>query len=1738
MMARPLVLPGATEAIHVAPISTPTNPTQGGVSATARLRCDSYCVGRVDPGRRSRENNQTINNFCHIIFITDNTNNSAHFCFKIEFFKNNTKITINTNEYYSNIFNYNNVNVLTNSNILSYESLYYNRRFLNFINLQYVYGPMFENYITISFVEPTNFDGFSFTTGRNMRMNPQHFIVEASVDNSNWINLRELSNLRYAPQPYYRTKLYNFKDGQSDITIIQHPYYKLTLFECTDFISGDELLIRNLYNFYNISMFNKDMAVAFENYPKVLRVENLDLLYYYEDPDNNTLYHILKGRNLRDNIDAYFLYVLEGFQIESGCTSLASSIIPYYLSNVSSDVIAKLAAGNSNCASWVSSNDCVFYKQFTAATLNTVFVGTTEKLFDQQKYCSNYNTNKLLDIFEDYIGGTSADRFELSYDIRYKKADIATNTYSYILENVIYRKIYTFNDEDYSGKIQYTDTVSVDTILDRYVYSNIVTATSNLPFVNLGNYEVKITLTNTNNILFECVDYLDTIIFLDSSNYNHNIINITASNIPTYVSVNNFTLLNTPIQDSLYDGVDLNNLITTINPYSYVSNIKINCGGPGGLNLSNPNILRLKPRSSLYEQSPITDYDYSIGEYVVIGYHTGEEITDAEGNPTGPSVYGDMFTSQLISTLENTYNMYLVNDTDPYITHGKQDSNDSLKYYYIVCVPGTDITTSRDSVVYAEFSVKWYYGSNSARNFSNIAFVGNLPDAECNSLRKIVTLVNLYTEASVNTYVPIGNYESLGKLKQYNECSNILNTTYNEFNDLAVSPRSFYTMLLYTRDRIKPYFKRDFVYMCYNLGDLKNPEFKEYTFTLKELSNCSNINYTFDYKRDLTVSQFNNLSNQSYIRYVNSNLYNTPRELSNAGITYSNILNNLRGTIIASDGTIDSMGYSPNNINFSDLTEVGYNMEYENEFIYVIPDSYIALMDFEINLSMSSNRRLLYTKYEYKYEASIYSFIMMIDGPSGPLGGIEVSRPIAYSIYILYNGSNSSQPFCGIEIDNIDGGISIPLFATTYGYSEVTGATITLSQSDKMILYGLGANNSTYRNAINMELSNLKNNMTFSNYLFTIRYINSDYNTLQNRYLVACWPPDTPLTFESLATRTPLGYLGYTIQLSNIVSSNNYDTYFNGVYTNYPGDIQITPYSNGFDGVFYSSGNRSNTTMIDLVINSKTCTNEYSPLNSNLTLRLFNADDVPMGIVAYGKDVSRSRYTYLLDHSTYYRVANITLLDNDPEGSTPASCSTYFITSYEDINPNFIIDIVYSSNITTAVLARAYITNNNLVSNYISNNLYAEVTQARRIAMAAVPNASNCFNNIQVDNMTILNNTLFTTTATNAFALMPFAPTIFFGGHAVGVYAFKKNLTTNKFDYIVDYLIGGTNYYVLASITFTDVQGFEIDNCDFFINDIDNYATSYNFISMINQTDLTSYVTTNGFSNIYISNVNYIPAVIDSGGGGGGDDGFQDYRPANSYTYNSNTIQRESFAEYHLQEPVKVKEQETYGYISFTATNSYRFTEFKLYTSRDAEVPTVLLKSDVNSTLVQNSRKLLITGYSFITNTISSNYDPKEWVLKGTNDGRNWEILDSRKLAKPLARGYQLPLMYLNGKTKPLPQPVVRVEEKPIEETIDKAILVKYYKQKINPSITPDYRKFLYDRNSNTHYFLYDEYDLNRNLISKDLIIGFILQGDRVRKPVLYENEDGQQVPFNLAKRYMKEFWERNIMVPLSFEDF
>jgi hypothetical protein len=72
-------------------------------------------------------------------------------------------------------------------------------------------------------------------------------------------------------------------------------------------------------------------------------------------------------------------------------------------------------------------------------------------------------------------------------------------------------------------------------------------------------------------------------------------------------------------------------------------------------------------------------------------------------------------------------------------------------------------------------------------------------------------------------------------------------------------------------------------------------------------------------------------------------------------------------------------------------------------------------------------------------------------------------------------------------------------------------------------------------------------------------------------------------------------------------------------------------------------------------------------------------------------------------------------------------------------------------------------------------------------------------------------------------------------------------------------------------------------------------------------------------------------------------------------------------------------------------------------------------------------------------------------------------------------------------------------------------------------------------RDNDTYYCLFDAYDLNKNKISSDLVVGFVLRDGKVKKAVLYEDDEGNYVPFDLKNRKMREFWDRTIMLPLLF---
>jgi hypothetical protein len=223
-------------------------------------------------------------------------------------------------------------------------------------------------------------------------------------------------------------------------------------------------------------------------------------------------------------------------------------------------------------------------------------------------------------------------------------------------------------------------------------------------------------------------------------------------------------------------------------------------------------------------------------------------------------------------------------------------------------------------------------------------------------------------------------------------------------------------------------------------------------------------------------------------------------------------------------------------------------------------------------------------------------------------------------------------------------------------------------------------------------------------------------------------------------------------------------------------------------------------------------------------------------------------------------------------------------------------------------------------------------------------------------------------------------------------------------------------------------------------------------------------------------------------------------------------------------------------YVSFESKKRFKINNFNLYGTGGRLLETDLIKQEPNKLIFEIKLPLNIVCYTFITNSFSKEYNPKAWEIK-ISSGKQWEVIDRRNLKHDLPLGYQLPLIYLDGRIKTLSQPVSKITDKPppkIEEKVlDKETLVKYYKQKIDPSIKPEFKKYM--RDNDTYYCLFDAYDLNRNMVGKDLIIGFIMRDGRVKKPVLYEDDEGNYVPFDMRKKTIKEFWDRTIMLPLLF---
>ena len=101
----------------------------------------------------------------------------------------------------------------------------------------------------------------------------------------------------------------------------------------------------------------------------------------------------------------------------------------------------------------------------------------------------------------------------------------------------------------------------------------------------------------------------------------------------------------------------------------------------------------------------------------------------------------------------------------------------------------------------------------------------------------------------------------------------------------------------------------------------------------------------------------------------------------------------------------------------------------------------------------------------------------------------------------------------------------------------------------------------------------------------------------------------------------------------------------------------------------------------------------------------------------------------------------------------------------------------------------------------------------------------------------------------------------------------------------------------------------------------------------------------------------------------------------------------------------------------------------------------------------------------------------------------------------------------------------------------DLKIIKNYYKSKINQFSNPEFKMYMFDGDK-TYYILFDEYDNNKVLVGKNYIIGFVIIDGKIRKPVMYENGDGNYEAFDLSDKKVVNYWKKHIGLELRFTGF
>jgi len=1119
-----------------------------------------------------------------------------------------------------------------------------------------------------------NADGYSITSGSSYDRAPRNWEIYGSTDNNYFILLNSKvnfgNNISY-PRAFYRTPIISFVND-SNIPLVQPNIYQKSILECginpldsNNFINYFPFLIE-IYNAdgdydINRTSFNDiirnidDITNAYDiNYIEAYRIDNInnkiEYIYNYYNFDVNN-FMTAERSNIKGVLSV-------NFRIDNNCLYNTDFTIPNYTyndilmnSNDSSiPALSNFTTVSSNYISnFISNRNSNIMNIFSSYLINhrnkCYLVDDPLRLIN--KYINDVKLNSLLNLNAD-----ENSQISINYEIPYYKFDLSNYTYKFIVTIQSYNNRYVYNNPNYEGLIFYNDTYSLDTILDSYQLSNVILQLNNNASNINKSYAIEINLSgNTVDNIQECLSNyrFNYVIIEESIDYNRDTditIQSNILNVSNYALSNNYTY-NSNIQ-TLTQGIntDIRETNSIFNSNWYPTNIvKSNCD----IQLTSQSFIN---RLINYERSE------SIDSNLMCNYR-----------------------------LLRSYN-------EPEILYGKQDSNDSLRHYYILKMYQPD-----ESIFYPLFSIKYYYGTLSNRAYKDKLYFSN-SNLFC-TYNFNIELVNVILPANITSYAISNNYQNLlglsvgyqRLLSNVSRCSSNLQPLspifYNYiYVDQALnftfptaqsdySPN--YKKLLYTKNNLSQ-LANNYVFSLHSYDNLSNPDYVEYSINILDLqSNCTGQRISHSFFRKLTYNEVLQLSNNGYVGFFDN--INIERNLSNCGINYNNLLSNTNFN-------------GPLSGNLSE---------------------YIDLIN---------EPQVLYRRYENRLGTVNYSYLISVN-----------NLVIEYGIYFMYapnsNCSADSIIWSGFLMNS---NIANPeTYAIENNYTSVISV---FTQSQRMQLFNLTATNSNLINYIYNNLSNLRNNPTYSSNVLSLQYTKTDYTNLTNTYIVAYWPPETNVTLNDLILTSP-NYIQYNLTLSNIQSANTYTINTTNIPSFFNIDT-IDEYTRYFTNVYFKNGMRTNTDFYELSYSPSNCYSAYNA--SNLmspilglgiqsviptTVVDLGSDDL-RGFVAFKNNISNRSYDYIaeiLHNGAYYypefqvRLGNPDVLD---------SCSSYLESSA--FNPTFIRFIPYN-NLSNAIATGAYTSNINFTLQSISEgfNTFQQFTPKQNTYTLIMFESENSF---------------------------------------------------------------------------------------------------------------------------------------------------------------------------------------------------------------------------------------------------------------------------------------------------------------------------------------------------------------------------------------------------------------------------